>query len=322
MRPKCPGALDSLCSPFSSNDADSHSSRVQVGTAPHPPTASASGQSSRPACTGTGRPSYSVSRRWGAFRIRRWPVVAACGQGCNVGAGQMATLSPVRGRVAVLTGRRTESDALDRLVEAVRAGESRALVVRGEPGVGKTALLEYIVEHASGCRVLRAAGVQSEMELAFAGLHQLLGPMLDRLERLPVPQCDALRTVFGVGPGSAPDRFLVGLAVLSLLADAAEGQPLICLVDDEQWLDRASAQVLAFVARRLDAESVGLVFAARGTGDELAGLPELVVEGLARLMRVRCWTRCSPGPWTSASGTRSSARRAVTPWRCWSCRGA
>ena len=153
-------------------------------------------------------------------------------------------------------------------------------MVRGEPGVGKTALLEYVVEQASGCRVARAAGVQSEMELAFAGLHQLCAPMLDRLERLPVPQRDALRTAFGVSPGPAPDRFLVGLAVLSLLSDVAEEQPLICLVDDEQWLDRASAQVLAFVARRLEAEAVGLVFAARAPSDELAGLPELVVEGL------------------------------------------
>src|SRR5438445_13471357 len=163
----------------------------------------------------------------------------------------MGTQSPMRGRAAELRGRRSECDVLDRLVEAVRAGESRALVVRGEPGVGKTALLEYLVEQASGCRVVRAAGVQSEMELAFAGLHQLLARMLDRLERLPVPQRDALRTAFGVSPGPAPDRFLVSLAVLSLLSDVAEEQPLICLVDDEQWLDRASAQVLAFVARRL-----------------------------------------------------------------------
>jgi DNA-binding CsgD family transcriptional regulator len=192
----------------------------------------------------------------------------------------MAEASPVRARAPGLTGRRSESDVLDRLVEAVGAGESRALVVRGEPGVGKTALLEYLAEHASGCRVVRAAGVQSEMELAFAGLHQLLGPLLDRLERLPVPQRDALRTAFGVSPGSAPDRFFIGLAVLNLLSDAAEEQPLICLVDDEQWLDRASAQTLAFVARRLQAESVGLVFAARATGEELVGLPELVVEGL------------------------------------------
>ena len=146
--------------------------------------------------------------------------------------------------------------------------------------MGKTALLDYVAEHASGCRVARVAGVQSEMELAYAGLHQLLTPMLGRLERLPAPQRAALRTAFGLGPESVPDRFLVGLATLSLLADAAEEQPLLCLVDDLQWLDHASAQVLGFVARRLAAESIGLVFAARVPGDELAGLPELVVEGL------------------------------------------
>ena len=185
-----------------------------------------------------------------------------------------------QGRAVGLTDRRSECEALDGLIEAVRAGESRALVVRGEPGVGKTALLEYLVERASGCRVVRAAGVQSEMELAFAGLHQLCAPLLDRLERLPVPQRGALQTAFGVSPGSAPDRFFVGLAVLSLLSEVAEERPLICVIDDEQWLDRASVQVLAFVARRVGAEAVGLVFAARGAGDELARLPELVVEGL------------------------------------------
>ena len=187
----------------------------------------------------------------------------------------MAALSAVR-----LTGRRSESDVLDELVEAVRAGESRALVVRGEPGVGKSALLEYLAEHASGCRVVRAAGVQSEMELAFAGLHQLLMPMLDHLERLPLPQGDALRTAFGVSAGPTPDRFFIALAVLSLLSEVAEEQPLICLVDDEQWLDRASTHVLAFVARRLEAESVALVFAGRVPSEDLAGLPELVVGGL------------------------------------------
>jgi DNA-binding CsgD family transcriptional regulator len=178
-----------------------------------------------------------------------------------------------------LLGRHRECELLDRLIEAARAGESRALVVRGEPGMGKTALLDYVAEHASGCRVARVAGVQSEMELAYAGLHQLT-PMLGRLERLPAPQRAALRSAFGLGPESVPDRFLVGLATLSLLADAAEEQPLICLVDNQQWLDHASAQVLGFVARRLAAESIGLVFAARVPGDELAGLPELVVEGL------------------------------------------
>ena len=193
----------------------------------------------------------------------------------------MTTPPPIRGRATELTGRRGESDVLDGLVGSVRAGASRVLVVRGEPGVGKTALLDYLAGQASGCTVSRAAGVQSEMELAFAGLHQLLAPMLDRAEGLPVPQRDALRTAFGLGSGPTPDRFLIGLAVLSLLSAEAERQPLICVVDDQQWLDRASAQVLAFVARRLQAESVGLVFAARGTSDELAGLPELLVQGLS-----------------------------------------
>jgi len=186
----------------------------------------------------------------------------------------------LRERAAELIGRRAECEVLNGLVEEVRAGASRSLVVSGEPGVGKTALMEYVVDRATGFRVTRAAGVQSEMELAFAGLHQLLAPMLDRLERLPVPQGDALRTAFGVSPGTAPDPFFVGLAALSLLSEAAEEQPLLCLVDDEQWLDRASAQVLAFVARRLEAESVGLVFAARSPSADIAGLPQLVVEGL------------------------------------------
>jgi DNA-binding CsgD family transcriptional regulator len=192
----------------------------------------------------------------------------------------MAIDPVIAGNAVDLRGRRREREALEELIDAVRGGESRALVVRGEPGVGKTALLEYVVERASDCRVVRATGVQSEMELAFAGLHQLLAPALDHLERLPAPQRDALGTAFGFSPGSTPDRFLVALAVLSLLSDVAEEQPLICLVDDEQWLDRASAQVLAFVARRLQAESVGVVFATRVAHDDIAGLPELVVEGL------------------------------------------
>jgi DNA-binding CsgD family transcriptional regulator len=181
-----------------------------------------------------------------------------------------------------LRGRRSETATLDQLLEAVRTGESRALAIRGDPGVGKTALLEYVAEHASGCRVARAAGVQGEMELAFAGLHQLCAPMLDRLERLPGPQRDALGAAFGLSTGHAPDRFLVGLAVLSLLAEVAAERPLVCLIDDAQWLDRASAQALAFVARRLLAESVGVIFAVRTGGEQrdAAGLPELVVEGL------------------------------------------
>ncbi|HEY2127633.1 MAG TPA: AAA family ATPase [Streptosporangiaceae bacterium] len=179
-----------------------------------------------------------------------------------------------------LTDRRAERGVLDGLAEAVRAGESRVLVVHGEPGVGKTALLEYLAARAAGCRVLRVSGVESEMELAFAGLHQLCAPLLDRLGVLPGPQREALRTAFGMNAGPAPDRFLVGLAVLGLLAGAAVERPVVCLVDDAQWLDRASAQVLAFVARRLGAESVGLVFSARAADGELATLPELEVKGL------------------------------------------
>jgi DNA-binding CsgD family transcriptional regulator len=183
----------------------------------------------------------------------------------------------------VLRGRESDLEVLDDLVEAVRRGESRVLVVRGEPGMGKSALLEHAAQLASGCRVARAAGAQSEMELAFAALHQLCAPMLDHLERLPAPHRDALSVAFGLRTGAAPDRFLVGLAVLGLLSEVADEQPLVCLVDDAQWLDRESLQALEFVARRLVAESVGLVFGARqpAEGQLLVGLPELVLEGLA-----------------------------------------
>ena len=162
-------------------------------------------------------------------------------------------------------------------------GDSRVLVVRGEAGIGKTALLSYVLQRASGCRTTRAVGVESEMELAFAGLHQLCAPFLDRLDRLPEPQRNALGTAFGLQSGDTPDRFLVGLALLSLLSDVAEEQPLVCVVDDIQWLDHASTQALAFTARRLAAESVAMVFAVRETAaeDHLAGLAEMVVPGLA-----------------------------------------
>jgi hypothetical protein len=179
-----------------------------------------------------------------------------------------------------LTNRDSERAVLDRFVARVRAGEGQALVVQGEPGMGKTMLLDYLAGQAEGCRMARAAGVQSEMELAFAGLHQLCAPLLDHARRLPDPQNDALRTVFGLSAGPTPDRFMVGLAVLSLLSEAAGEQPLICVIDDEQWLDRASAQTLTFAARRLAADPIGVVFATREPGAELAGLPELAVEGL------------------------------------------
>ena len=182
-----------------------------------------------------------------------------------------------------MLNRDREREVLDRLVVETRAGQGRVLVLRGEAGIGKTALLGYLSAVASGCRIARIAGVESEMELAFAGLHALCAPMLGRLGHLPIPQRDALNTAFGMSGGPPQDRFLVGLAVLSLLADAAEEQPLICIVDDAQWLDQVSVQMLAFVARRLLAERVGLVFALRESGDDhsLDGLPELVIGGLA-----------------------------------------
>jgi DNA-binding CsgD family transcriptional regulator len=225
----------------------------------------------------------------------------------------MALVFPRRGGIAELQGRRSECQVLDRLIAAVRAGESRVLVVRGEVGLGKTALLDYLAGHASGCVVARAAGVQSEMELAFAGVHQLCAPMLDHLQRLPVPQRDALATALGISSGAAPDRFLVGLAVLGLLAEAAEQQPLICVVDDEQWLDRASVQVLAFVARRLQAESVGLVLAARQPSDDLAGLPELVLEGLGEDDARTLLDSVFPGPLDAAVRDRIVAETRGNP---------
>ncbi|HEV7656395.1 MAG TPA: AAA family ATPase [Mycobacteriales bacterium] len=180
-----------------------------------------------------------------------------------------------------LGGRESECAVLDRILAAVRVGESRVLVVRGDAGVGKSALLDHVTSSATGLRVLRAGGVESEMELAFAALHQLCAPLLpDGLGRLPEPQRQALETVFGMRSGAPPDRFLIGLAVLSLLSDASEQRPLLCVVDDAQWLDRASAQVLGFVGRRLLAESIAVVFGARQPGPDLLGLPELEVPGL------------------------------------------
>jgi AAA ATPase domain len=182
-----------------------------------------------------------------------------------------------------LQGRRVECAALDEVLDGARTGHSAVLVVRGAPGVGKTVLLDYVADRASGCQVARASGVESEMELAFSGLQQLLGSsMLERAERLPPPQRDALRLAFGLAEGSAPDRFLVGLATLSLFSDVADEWPLVCLVDDAQWLDRASAQILSFVARRLAAERIAMVFAVQepSAEQELDGMPQLVVEGL------------------------------------------
>jgi DNA-binding CsgD family transcriptional regulator len=187
---------------------------------------------------------------------------------------------------------------LSGLVAQVLAGHSQVLVLRGELGIGKTALLEFLVDRAAGCRVARAAGVESEMELANACLHQLCSPYLDRVGRLPAPQQDALATAFGLRPGVAPDRFLLGLAVLTLLCDVADEMPLLCVVDDAQWLDRASLQTLEFVARRLGAESVAMVFAVRESDTEprLTGLPELVVRGLGSVDAAELLDSAVPWP--------------------------
>jgi DNA-binding CsgD family transcriptional regulator len=180
----------------------------------------------------------------------------------------------------VLQDRRYECAALDGLLDGARAGQSATLILHGDPGVGKTALIEHAIVSASGLRVLRAAGVESEMELAFAALQRLCAPLLDYLDRLPSPQRDALSTTFGLSTGPAPDRFFLGLAVLGLLSEAAQERPLLCVIDDAQWLDRASAQALAFVARRVRAESVALLFALRELSDGFDDLPQLTIEGL------------------------------------------
>src|ERR1700744_3455277 len=183
----------------------------------------------------------------------------------------------------VMVGRGEERQRLDRLLSGAGAGESAVLVLRGAAGTGKTALLEYVANGAEGFRVVRAAGVEAEMELPFAGLHQLCAPLLDRLDRLPGPQADALRTAFGLSAGLQPDRFLIGLAALTLLSEAAEELPVLCLIDDAQWLDQSSALVLAFVARRLRGEGVVLLFAVREAleADQLRSLPMLRLEGLS-----------------------------------------
>jgi DNA-binding CsgD family transcriptional regulator len=192
--------------------------------------------------------------------------------------------------------RQRECELLDGLLDAVRAGRGGVIVVRGEAGIGKSALLDYTARAAADLRLIRVAGVESEMELAFAALHQFCSPMLDCLPRLPEPQRDALTTALGLRSGSTPDHFLVGLAVLSLLSEAAEDRPLVCLVDDGHWLDRASGRTLAFAARRLLAEPVLLVIAAREPGADLRGLPDIAVEGLPDAEARQLLT--SVVPWT------------------------
>ena len=182
-----------------------------------------------------------------------------------------------------LIGREAEKQALHEVLDSVRRGMSGALVLRGEPGVGKSALLGYAVEHAGDLQIVRTVAVESEMVLAFAAVHQLLSPLLPGTNRLPEPQRRALNVAFGLVNGSPADPFLVGLAALTLFADAAEERPVLCVVDDAQWLDDESADVLTFVARRLLADRVGMLFALRETAESdprLQALPGLRIAGL------------------------------------------
>ena len=183
---------------------------------------------------------------------------------------------------ASLVGRRREREVLERLLQSAASGESGVLVVLGEPGVGKTALLDFAIEAAARFRTVRTTGIESEVELPFAATQQLCAPILERRQGLPAPQRLALEVAFGLADGPAPNAFLVGLAILGLLAEAATDRPLLCVVDDAQWLDRASAAALSIVARRLTAENVALLVAARELGATFAGLPELTVRGLGR----------------------------------------
>ncbi len=221
-----------------------------------------------------------------------------------------------------LYGRARERETLDRLLRQVRGGRSAVLVLRGEAGVGKSALLEHVTGNADGCRVARTGGVQSEMELPFAGLHQLCAPLL---ERPGAPAGAAGRGAAAWRSAcrrGAPDPFLVALATLTLLAEAAETQPLVCVVDDAQWLDRASARALAFVARRLLAERIGMIVAARepSGAEDFDGLPELLVGGLGDDDARQLLARTLQGGSTSGCATASWRRAAATRWRSWSCR--
>src|SRR6202166_448158 len=188
----------------------------------------------------------------------------------------------VRARAEQLIGRTRERAVLERLLDTARDGHGAVLVVYGDPGVGKTALLEHALEAGRDFRVVRTAGVEGEMELDYAALQRLCSPILEFIERLPDPQRDALGVAFGLSAGQAPSPFLVGLAALGLLSEAAKQEPLLSVVDDAQWLDGASARALAFVARRLLVERIALAFATRNVGSGLARFPELRVEPLGR----------------------------------------
>ncbi len=220
---------------------------------------------------------------------------------------------------SMLLGRARECGKLGELLDAVRRGESRALVLRGEPGVGKSALLDYAVASARDFKVVRAAGAEPETELAFAALHQVCTPLLDRVDQLPEPQREALAIAFGLKTGDVPDPFLIGLGVLSLFSEASSQQPLLCVVDNEQVLDRASAHALAFAARRLFAEPVAIVFATSQASSELAELPELLVAGLRDDDARALVASALAAPLDEYVLDRIVAETAAIRWRFWSC---
>src|SRR4051794_26749973 len=245
----------------------------------HGPVRSAGGV---PITQGTSRAGFSAGPRTRRVRVLEPPVETCPGPRDRRNLHSAMPMSNSR-RELELLGRRAECEKLDELLASVRGNRGAVLVIRGEAGVGKTALLDYLVASGSGCRIIRTSGVESEMELPFSSLHLLIGPLLQHLDGIPAPQREALETAFGMAGGDTPDRFMVGLAVLSLLSAAAEKMPLVCVVDDAQWLDRVSAQTLEFVARRLLAEPIALVVAVREPGHEeyMAGLQQLQVSGLA-----------------------------------------
>ena len=214
-------------------------------------------------------------------------------------------------------GRSSERERLDATLASARDGHSAVLVIRGEAGIGKTALLRHAARQASGLRTIEVEGVQAEMELPFAGIHRLCAPVFDGLEVLAEPQQNALRVAFGVSSGDAPDKFLVAVAVLNLLSATAEERPLLCLVDDAQWLDAGSVQALGFVARRLVAERVAMIFALREptTARTLDSLPQLSLKGPMSPMRALCCREPCRVRWTTGSATESSPRPGATRWR-------
>jgi AAA ATPase domain len=206
----------------------------------------------------------------------------------------------------MLLGRGLETSRLDELISAAAGGRGGALVIEGEPGVGKTALLEDAAQRASRLLVLRVAGVQSELALPYAALHQLCARMIGRRDRLPAPQADAIAVALGGLAGRPPDRFLVSLAALGLLSDLAGERPLLCLIDDAQWIDQESLQALAFVARRAEADSFALVFSTRALSSGASPNP----------MPATCWPRWSRAGWTTWCETGLSPRRMVIRWPC------